>query len=166
MASHLKTAALTVLLASGSAHAATWESLGQFVAQEFGDAAQVPRAMFRLVLAALLGALIGWKRERHGQVAGLRTHMLVAVGSCLLLVVTQQEGTDASSRVVQGVIAGIGFLGAGTILKHQENGSEAVHGLTAAAGIWFTAAIGIAIGLGQIWVALFCTALVLAVRTK
>lgn len=104
----------------------------------------------RLLVAAGVGALIGFERERMGKDAGLRTHMLVAMGTTLFVVAaTEAEmAEDAVSRVIQGVITGIGFLGAGTILKIHEQ--RQIHGLTTAAGIWMTAATSVAIGLGHI----------------
>ena len=147
------------------AHAADWHSLGATIAQDFGDLAHWPLTVFRVLLAGLLGTAMGWLRETHGKAAGVRTHSLVAMGAALLVAVTMGAGgtVDTASRVIQGIIAGIGFLGAGTILKRQENGAEAVHGLTAGAGIWFTAAMGVAAGLGQAWTAIICTGLALLV---
>ena len=87
----------------------------------------------RLTMAAFLGGFIGYERERSGKAAGMRTHMLVAIGSALFLIIPQQMGMtlDAVSRVLQGLIAGIGFLGAGAILKiHNE---QEIMGLTTAA---------------------------------
>jgi putative Mg2+ transporter-C (MgtC) family protein len=100
-------------------------------------------------VAAILGGVLGWERERMGKSAGLRTHMLVALGAALFVLVPQQAGvTDADmTRVLQGLVAGVGFLGAGTIIKGS---SEAdVKGLTTAANIWLTAAIGMSVGLGR-----------------
>ncbi|MEQ1905144.1 MAG: MgtC/SapB family protein [Pirellulaceae bacterium] len=84
-----------------------------------------------------------------GKSAGLRTHMLVSLGAALFVLIPQQAGmSDADiSRVIQGIVAGIGFLGAGTILRGMNEGE--VRGMTTAAGIWLTAAIGIAAGLGR-----------------
>lgn len=106
------------------------------------------RITLRLLLAALLGGMLGYERESHGQAAGVRTHMLVALGAALFVVVPEQAGVaeDAMSRVTQGVIAGVGFLCAGTILKGEDG--AAIRGLTTAAGLWLTAAIGVAIGVG------------------
>ena len=105
----------------------------------------------RLGLAALMGALMGAERERVHSAAGLRTHILVSVGSALFVLSAIESGAghDAISRVIQGLVAGIGFLGAGTILKLGDR--VEVHGLTTAASIWVTAAVGVAAGLGQIW---------------
>ena len=110
--------------------------------------------LLRLLAAAALGAGIGVDREVRGKPAGMRTHALVSLGAALVLLVTVRvapvgfEHVDAVSRVIQGIIAGVGFLGGGAILKS----SESVHGLTTAASIWFVAALGAACGVGQ-WVA-------------
>ncbi len=98
---------------------------------------------------ALLGALLGVNRERYGKAAGLRTHMLVAMGSVAFVIAPLFAGIPIAdqSRVIQGVIAGIGFLGAGTIITHRND--EEVIGLTTAASVWMTAAIGVACGLGR-----------------
>ncbi|AOG21833.1 MgtC/SapB family protein [Acidovorax sp. RAC01] len=143
-----------------------WPSIARAVMREFSDVpdvAQATRIVVRLTMAALLGGLLGWERAHAGKAAGIRTHMLVAMGSALFVLVAQQGGIGPgdNSRVMQGVIAGIGFLGAGTILKGNAEGQ--VRGLTTAAGIWMTAAIGIAAGLGQEATAVLCTALALAV---
>jgi putative Mg2+ transporter-C (MgtC) family protein len=128
-----------------------WEIVADTVLEEFSDvpdAAQLTRLVLRLLVAALLGGILGLQRERHGKAAGIRTHMLVALGAALFVLVPQQAGMDAEdlSRVVQGVVAGVGFLCAGSILK---SGDDHVRGLTTAAGIWLTAAIGVAAGLGR-----------------
>ena len=143
-----------------------WQEVGQTIASEFSDlpdAAQVTRILLRLTLAAVLGGLLGIEREQKGKAAGVRTHMLVAMGAALFVLLSQQSGMedDAVSRVVQGIIAGIGFLGAGTILKGDDE--EKVRGLTTAAGIWLTAAIGVAAGMGRESTAVLSTLLALAV---
>lgn len=119
---------------------------------EFSDLGQVEhltRATLRLTLATLLGGLLGYEREVKGKAAGVRTHMLVCLGASVFMMLLELEGAnhDAMSRVIQGVVAGIGFLCAGTILK-GENIAD-VKGLTTAAGLWATAAIGVAVGLGH-----------------
>jgi putative Mg2+ transporter-C (MgtC) family protein len=115
------------------------------------DATQIARVVVRVVVAAMLGALLGWERERAGKAAGLRTHMLVALGAALFVLFPAEAGMDIAdlSRVIQGVATGIGFIGAGTILKRPE--SEHVEGLTTAASIWLTGAIGMSVGAGQLW---------------
>jgi putative Mg2+ transporter-C (MgtC) family protein len=123
----------------------------QVIADEFSDLSgpQAVRLAIRLTVAAVLGGAVGWDRERHGKAAGFRTHILVAVGSAAFVAVPQQSGAspEAVSRILQGLIAGIGFLGAGCILKSTNE--EQVKGLTTAASIWLTAAVGIAAGMGR-----------------
>lgn len=143
-----------------------WETIATTVAKEFSDLAdleQLTRTVLRLVLAALLGGCLGWQRERDGQEAGIRTHMLVAAASALFMLVPLQLGMDddGTSRVLQGLLAGVGFICAGSILKLPEK--QRVHGLTTAAGIWMTAAIGVAAGLGRDMTAVFSMLLVLAI---
>jgi putative Mg2+ transporter-C (MgtC) family protein len=106
----------------------------------------------RIAAAGVLGAVIGGERELEGKAAGLRTHMLVALGAALFVIAPREAGLGGSdiSRIVQGVAAGIGFIGAGTILKLADRGE--IKGLTTAASIWMTAAIGVAAGLGPLWV--------------
>ena len=132
------------------------------------DAEQLLRMSLRLIMAMLLGAIIGYERERIKKPAGLRTHMLVSMGSALLVLVPLRAGAslDDTTRVTQGVATGIGFIGAGSILKISEQ--HQINGLTTAAGIWVTAAIGLAAGLGQIGIAILatlCTWLVLRLVT-
>ena len=92
---------------------------------------------------------VGFERERAGKAAGLRTHMLAALGSALFVLIPQQAGMSQAdlSRVMQGIVSGIGFIGAGAILKQESD--QQVKGLTTAAGLWLTAAVGIAAGLGR-----------------
>ncbi|MCU1729749.1 MgtC/SapB family protein [Pseudomonas sp. 7P_10.2_Bac1] len=127
------------------------------------DARQLTQITVRLLIAAVLGGILGFEREQQGKAAGVRTHMLVALGAALFVLVPQMSGAqeDAMSRVVQGVIAGIGFLGAGTILKSRFGGADDEHvkGLTTAAGLWMTAAIGVAAGMGRESTAVFSTLL-------
>ena len=119
------------------------------IAAGWPDAAQLARALVRLVAAALLGAVIGIQRESVGKAAGLRTHMLVAAGAALFVVACFESGMSSGdlSRVIQGLATGIGFIGAGAILKLTEE--REITGLTTAAGIWMTAAVGVAAGLGR-----------------
>lgn len=143
-----------------------WNRIVDTIAAEFSDAVdaeQITRILVRLLLAALLGGVLGYQREQQGKAAGIRTHMLVAMGAALFVLVPQQGGMQVAdmSRVIQGVIAGIGFLGAGAIIKNKSE--ENVLGLTTAAGVWMTAAIGIACGLGREATAVLSTLLALAV---
>lgn len=143
-----------------------WEQMATVVSQEFSDlpdAAEATRILLRLSLAALLGGLLGIEREAKGKAAGVRTHMMVAMGAAMFVVASQQFDIQPAdmSRVLQGVIAGVGFLGAGTILKGDAESQ--VKGLTTAAGIWLTAAIGVAAGLGREATAVLSALLALAI---
>jgi putative Mg2+ transporter-C (MgtC) family protein len=117
------------------------------------------RVVVRLCIAAALGGVVGLERERTGKAAGVRTHMLVALGAALFTMVPLEVGMKSAdfSRIIQGLVTGIGFLGGGVILK--ANDEQRVHGLTTAAGIWATAAVGMAIGAGWLWPALCGTTL-------
>jgi putative Mg2+ transporter-C (MgtC) family protein len=133
------------------------------ILQELGggisNSEQLARVLIRLGAAAIVGAIIGLQRQRAHKPAGLRTHMLVSLGSAVFVLVPLELHVPIGEvgRVVQGVAVGIGFIGAGTILKRDEEGD--VQGLTTAAGIWLTAAVGVAIGLGGIAIALLATLL-------
>lgn len=122
----------------------------------------------RLFIAFVLGGAIGYERERSGHGAGLRTHILVCLGSCLLVLVnvylrefSAGGGAVDPARVIAGVIAGVGFIGGGAIIKTQD---RAV-GLTTAATVWMIAAIGIATGVGFWSGAILSTAMVLLTLT-
>lgn len=119
----------------------------------------------RLAFATLAGAAIGVNRDLHGKPAGLRTHALVGLGASLLTIVATELSVagspDAVSRVIQGIITGIGFLGAGVILHSRDD--QTVYGLTTAATIWFVACLGVASGAGAWNLALAGLALVFAV---
>ncbi len=128
----------------------------------------VQTMLLRLGLSLLLGALVGLERERGERTAGLRTHALVALGSCLVMIVSAFGFADIlgtrnvildPSRIAAQVVSGIGFLGAGTILLRK----EIVKGLTTAAAIWVVAAIGLACGAGLLLAAIFTTVLTIAV---
>jgi putative Mg2+ transporter-C (MgtC) family protein len=118
------------------------------------DPVHLVRLAIRLFVAMLVGAVVGLQRQYAGQSAGLRTHMLVAMGGALFVLVPLEVGMSWSdiSRVIQGLATGIGFLGGGAILKWHEQ--HEVHGLTTAAGIWMTTAMGIAVGVGRLGTAL------------
>lgn len=141
-----------------------WQTL-QAEFADIGDARQLTQITVRLLMAAILGGILGFERESKGKAAGVRTHMLVALGAALFVMVPQMSGNqaDAMSRVVQGVIAGIGFLGAGTIIKGKDEDAGHVKGLTTAAGLWMTAAIGVSAGLGRESTAVLSTLLALVV---
>lgn len=116
---------------------------------DLGEVENLTRATLRLTLAIFLGGLLGYEREAKGKAAGVRTHMLVCLGASVFVMLLEMDGAnhDAMSRVIQGVVAGIGFLCAGTILKGEHIAD--VQGLTTAAGLWATAAVGVAVGLGH-----------------
>ena len=143
-----------------------FQKLLEIVQSDFGDLTdwgRIVRTFLRLLAAAILGGLIGWERQRTGKAAGLRTHMLVTTGSALAMLVPQLEGMALPdlSRIVQGLLTGIGFVGGGAILKLE--GEKQIHGLTTAASIWLTAVIGITIGFGRLGTALFATVLTLII---
>ncbi|WP_306519933.1 MgtC/SapB family protein [Rheinheimera sp.] len=143
-----------------------WQEVWNTVVLEFSDipdAAQVTRITLRLLVAAILGGLLGYQRERQGKSAGVRTHMLVAIGAALFVLIPQQAGASSAdlSRVLQGLIAGVGFLGAGAIIMGTKD--VETRGLTTAAGIWVTAAIGMAAGMGRESTAVLSTVIALIV---
>ena len=136
------------------------------VQQEFsnlGNVEDITRIVLRLLVALVLGGLLGYERESVGASAGLRTHMLVSLGAALFVLIPLQAGMQIQdlSRVMQGVTAGIGFLGAGAILKQKEE--HDIKGLTTAASVWLTAAIGIAAGMGREATAVLSTVFALIV---
>jgi putative Mg2+ transporter-C (MgtC) family protein len=139
--------------------------MSDLFASALPDLARFASVAGRLLAASLLGGLIGAQRERVHKAAGLRTHILVALGAALFTLGGIEAGFASAdtSRVVQGIVAGIGFLGAGTILKLADKGE--VHGLTTAATIWVTAAVGVAAALSQVWLAALAAVLTWAVLT-
>ena len=130
---------------------------------DLGDASDITRVVVRLTVAIVLGAMLGYERESVGASAGLRTHMLVSLGSALFVLIPLQAGMPLmdASRVLQGVTAGVGFLGAGAILKSENE--KQVTGLTTAAGVWLTAAIGVAAGMGREGTAVLSAVFALAI---
>lgn len=143
-----------------------WQEIWATIYSEFSDIpdiSEATRIVLRLGMAIVLGGLLGYERERSGKAAGLRTHMLVALGAALFVLVPLQGGMEVAdiSRVLQGVIAGIGFLGAGAIIKLSSE--REIHGLTTSASIWTTAAIGVAAGMGREATALVSTLIALFV---
>lgn len=145
-----------------------WQEVVDTLQSEFSDItdpSQLTRITVRLLMAALLGGILGYEREHRGKAAGIRTHMLVCMGAALFVLVPRMAGADdaALSRVVQGIVAGIGFLGAGTILKDGVRSAAQVKGLTTAAGLWMTAAIGVAAGMGREATAVLSTLLALGI---
>ncbi|MEK6983737.1 MAG: MgtC/SapB family protein [Nanoarchaeota archaeon] len=113
----------------------------------------------KLIFATLAGGLIGLEREIVHRPAGIRTHMLVCLGSALFALVTLESYPAETARIIAGVATGIGFLGAGTIFKAKSD----VHGLTTAASIWAVSAVGLAIGLGHYLMMLVSVILVLII---
>jgi putative Mg2+ transporter-C (MgtC) family protein len=145
---------------------ALWQDIWKGVQADFSDlpdAVAVTQLVLRMLLTTLLGGLLGYQRERQGKEAGLRTHMLVALGSTFFVLIPLQAGMPLAdlSRVLQGLIAGIGFLVAGAILKQKD--AEQIHGLTTAAGLWLTASVGMAVGLGRETSAILGTVLALII---
>lgn len=133
---------------------------------EFSDFSQleaITRTSMRLVLAVVLGGLLGFEREVAGKAAGVRTHMLVILGTELFVMDIEQDGASdaAVSRVIQGIAAGIGFICAGTILKGRDMAD--VQGLATAGGLWLATAIGVAVGLGRGGTAIVATVLALLI---
>ena len=123
------------------------------------DATETIRIVLRMLVATLLGGIIGYERQQTRKAAGFRTHILVALGAALFVLAPLEAGmppTDVS-RIVQGVAAGIGFIGAGAILKLTTE--REIQGLTTAASIWMTSAAGVAAGLGRFALAAFATVL-------
>jgi len=114
-------------------------------------------ALLKLLLAAVCGAVIGWEREFHEKGAGLRTHMLICLGSCLFTVtavrMTNDFGGADVTRVVQGLLMAVGFISGGVIFTR----GISVHGLTTATGLWVLTGVGLAIGVGYYWLAVMST---------
>jgi putative Mg2+ transporter-C (MgtC) family protein len=117
--------------------------------------------LIRLFCAGIIGAVIGYEREFRGKGAGVRTHLLVALGSCLFMIISQYGFPDAvkfdAARIAAGVVGGLGFLGGGIIMKTSNH----VTGLTTAAGIWVTGAIGLAVGSGLYGMAILCVVILM-----
>lgn len=145
-----------------------WQEIWITVLSEFSDipdVAQVTIITLRILVAATLGGLLGYERERKRKSAGVRTHMLIAMGSALFIIIPQQAGISSSdlSRVLQGMIAGVGFLGSGAIIIGTKD--VETRGLTTAANIWVTAAIGVAVGMGRESTAILSTFIALLILT-
>ena len=139
--------------------------IGQALAKEFAlpDAGTTTVMAVRLLTATVLGGMLGLERERKGRAAGLRTHILVSIGSALFVMAPLLSGIAPGdvTRVMQGIVSGIGFLGAGAIIKLERG--ERIEGLTTAAGIWMVSAVGMAAGMGMEVMALVTTLIALAV---
>lgn len=115
--------------------------------------------LLRLFIATVAGGLIGLEREVVHKPAGVRTHMLVCLGSALFILVTIETLPNEAARIIAGVATGIGFLGAGTIFRSKSE----VHGLTTAASVWIVAAVGLAIGLGYYTMTLIAAILIIII---
>ena len=139
------------------------EVLWQELTAGLADLGQLERVLLRVITATLLGALVGFEREKAGKPAWFRTHILVCLGTAIVVLACagSRMDMDGLSRVIQGIVTGIGFIGAGSILKLSEQ--RDIQGLTTAAGLWMTAAIGVACGLGTIGLALIATGMTLIV---
>src|SRR6266446_8589559 len=127
------------------------------------DSKQLAHVIIRLVAATLFGAIVGIQRESTRKPAGLRTHILVSLATEAFVISCSGVGMslDGLSRVIQGIVTGIGFIGAGSILKLGEQ--HEIRGLTTAASVWMTAAIGITVGLGSLGIAIMVTILALII---
>ncbi len=127
------------------------------------DSQQLAHVFIRLLAATFCGGLVGVQRESTRKPAGLRTHVLVSVATAAFIIACSASGmsSDGVSRVIQGIVTGIGFLGAGTILKLSHE--HEIKGLTTAASVWMTAAIGVVIGLGSVGLGLIITVLALII---
>ena len=139
--------------------------IGQALAKEFAlpDAGTTTVMAVRLLTATVLGGMLGLERESKGRAAGLKTHILVSIGSALFVMAPLLSGIAPGdvTRVMQGIVSGIGFLGAGAIIKLERD--ERIEGLTTAAGIWMVSAVGMAAGMGMEVMALATTLIGLAV---
>jgi putative Mg2+ transporter-C (MgtC) family protein len=143
-----------------------WGEVWLTVQSEFADlddAANLSQLFIRLVVALVLGGVLGFEREMAGRDAGVRTHMMVSVGSALFVLVPLQAGFSQEnlSRVLQGLVSGIGFLGAGAIMKLSAE--REVRGLTTAASLWVAAGIGMAAGMGREATAILSLAIALLI---
>ncbi|MEM2611890.1 MAG: MgtC/SapB family protein [Thermoproteota archaeon] len=125
------------------------------------DILEVAKPIFSLVLAIVFGAIVGLEREKAHKPAGLRTHMLVCLGSCLFTIISEKFSVDPA-RIAAGIVTGIGFIGAGAIIAEQDK----IVGITTAASLWATAAIGLTIGVGDYLLAAASTLLVFLVLSS
>ncbi len=141
--------------------AALWQELASGVPGN----AEIARITVRLVVAAVLGGILGFQRAEAGKAAGMRTHMLVALGAAIVVLAPELAGMSTAdiSRIIQGTVTGIGFIGGGVILKQSEH--RRVEGITTAAGIWLTATVGIVIGMGRLGLGIAGAILALVILT-
>lgn len=119
----------------------------------------MPSDLYRLMIALVIGAIIGAEREYRSKSAGLRTMIMVSLSSCLFTILSFQIGMDSHDRIAANILTGLGFLGAGVIFKDENR----ISGITTATTIWMTAALGMAAGAGFIWLSLIATIIVLVV---
>jgi putative Mg2+ transporter-C (MgtC) family protein len=120
---------------------------------DFPNDVEVARVTVRLLVAIVLGGILGFQRAHVGKAAGMRTHMLVALGATIVVLVPNLTGMTSAdaSRIIQGTLTGIGFIGGGVILKMSEQ--HQIVGITTAASIWLTATLGIVAGTGRLGLA-------------
>src|SRR5690349_8262915 len=137
--------------------------LWQELTTGFPDRTRLAIVLIRVIAALLLGAVLGIERQRTGKPAGFRTHILVCLATAVVVLACTEAkmSVEGLSRVVQGIVTGIGFIGAGSILKLSQE--RQIKGLTTAAGLWMTAIIGISVGLGALGLAMIGTLLTLLV---
>ncbi len=135
--------------------AAVWQEL----LSGFPDNVELARIVVRLLAAMVLGGVLGFQRAHVGKTAGMRTHMLVTLGTAIVVLLPQLTGMSSAdlSRIIQGTVTGIGFIGGGVILKMSEQ--HQIVGITTAASIWLTATIGIVVGTGRLGLAVVGTIL-------
>ncbi|NHC04628.1 MgtC/SapB family protein [Acinetobacter sp. 187] len=115
--------------------------------------------VYRLLIALMIGAIIGAEREYRSKSAGLRTMIMVSLSSCLFTILSIRIGLDSHDRIAANILTGLGFLGAGVIFRDENR----ISGITTATTIWMTAALGMAAGAGYEWLSLFATLIVLVV---
>ena len=141
--------------------AALWREL----VSGFPDSVEMASITVRLILAIALGGLLGLQRAHVGKAAGMRTHMLVALGAAIVVLMPKLNGMSSAdmSRIIQGTLTGIGFIGGGVILKLSEQ--HQIVGVTTAASIWLTATVGIAAGTGRLSLAVAGAILALLILT-
>jgi putative Mg2+ transporter-C (MgtC) family protein len=132
-----------------SVGAALWQEL----MAGFPGNVEIARITVRLLLALAAGGILGFQRAEAGKAAGMRTHMLVALGAALVVLLPQLTGMSSAdlSRIIQGTVTGIGFIGGGVILKFSDK--QQIVGVTTAASIWLTATVGIVAGAGRLGLA-------------
>jgi putative Mg2+ transporter-C (MgtC) family protein len=141
--------------------AALWQEL----VAGFPDKIEIARISVRLLVAIILGGVLGLQRARAHKSAGMRTHAIVTLGAAIVVLTPQLTGMSSAdmSRIIQGTITGIGFVGGGVILKMSEQ--HHIEGITTAASIWLTATLGIAVGTGRLGLAVVGTILAYIILT-